>query len=182
MNIKTSTAVRLVSAGIALALLSGCVRVTDDGDRQVIDYELWVPLVLLLGCLVAIPAGWFLRDTSQRIGWGLMILGVLFLITGVPSIWRDRVTIDAQKFTVRTGFWGVTSVHAVDFDDVQLMRLIVEEKTDSRGRSRTNEYLACQKKSGGIAKVPMSNEMCQTALPYILKAAEQRGISVSDER
>jgi hypothetical protein len=182
MNSRILKTLHLSTVVLVSTFASGCIRVSDDGDRQVIAYELWVPLTLLLACLAAMVAGWFLRKASPGRALGVALAGFVLLVLGVPSLSRDRVTIDERQFIVRTGLWGMTSVHSVTFDDVQLMRIIFETSTNSRGRERTLCFLVCQRKSGPNAKVPMNNNMCEAALPYIVKAAEKRNIPVSDER
>jgi len=182
MGSKRSRTLRLSAAVLIGVLAGGCVHVSDNGDCQVIAYELWVPLALLLSCLGAMLVGWFLRKVFPGRALGAAVAGFVILVLGVPSLFRDTVTIDNQKFIVRTGLWGITSVHSATFDDVQLMQIISETRTNSRGRERTLYFLVCQRKSGPNAKVPINNTMCETALPYIVKAAEKRNIPVSDQR
>jgi hypothetical protein len=173
---------RLVLAVAVVVLVGGCVHVSDDGKRQVIDYAVWVPLGLLVGCLAAGGLGWSLRNTSQRLGFGLILAGFMLLVIGVPSLFRDRITIDEHRFTMRTGIWGLSAVHSVDFDRLTGVRIVIEQETDSRGRERTHRVMLCQSKNGTIDKLPWGNAMCEAAEPYIVKTIKERGISFRDER
>lgn len=168
-------------AAIVLLFVSGCVRESADGPNQIFTYELWVPFSVLFSGLVAAPAGWFLRKTSARLGWGLLIAGLVATLFFTPSLFRDRAVVADTAFSLRTGIWGLTAVHDVKYDDLKRIRIISEEVSGRRGSSRTNYYLLCERSDGTTEKIPVSNNVAQAAAPYFLKKASARGIPVVDE-
>jgi hypothetical protein len=168
-------------AAILLVFLSGCVHENTDGPTQTFTYELWVPLSVLLAGLVAAPAGWFLRKVSARFGWGVLIIGPVAAIIFAPSLFRDRAVVDDTGLSLRTGIWGLTSVHEVKYDDLKQVRISSEEVRGRRGSKRTNYYLLCERNDGTTAKIPVNNKVAQAATPHFLKNASDRQISIVDE-
>ncbi|HEY1784917.1 MAG TPA: hypothetical protein VGG30_05180, partial [Pirellulales bacterium] len=133
---------------ILLAVVGGCVQESTDGATQTFSYELWLPVCVLLGGIVAAPAGWYLREYSGRLGWALLIGGPIAAIFFAPSLFRDRAIIDDAGFSLRTGIWGLTAVHEVKFDDIKVVRVTAEEVTGRRGRKETKVYMICERKDG----------------------------------
>jgi hypothetical protein len=168
-------------ATILLLGVSGCVHESLDGQTRTFTYDLWVPLSVLMGGLVAVPAGWFLRKTSARFGWGLLVIGPVVAIFFAPSLFRDRAVVDDATFSLRTGIWGLTAVHEVKFEDLKQVRLISEEVRGRRGSKRTNYYLLCERRDGTSAKVPANNKMAKAAAPHFLRRVSERGIPILDE-
>lgn len=166
---------------ILLLPLCGCVDEAIDGSTQTFTYEWWVPLTVLFGGLVAAPAGWFLRNLSARIGWGLLIAGPIAAIFFAPSLFRDRVVVDDSRFSVRTGIWGFTAVHEVKYDDLKQVRITFEETRGRRGSKRKNYYLVCERKDGSSAKVSVNNDVALAAAPAFLKKVSDRNIPIVDE-
>jgi hypothetical protein len=171
--VKSTWRLSFVLAGIAA--ISGCVKETTVGEQHVFTYELWVPVCALLAGIAALPAGWVLRKAWSRGGWTLLILGPLVAVFIAPAVYRDCVILDDRGFAVRTGFWG-TPPHEVSFENLRGVR-VVDEKSYSRGREHTHDFFVCQMKDGRVAKVPVT-DLCETAVPQILKALEEHGIPV----
>lgn len=178
---RMSRRVHCFIAVMVLLTLGGCVHEKVDGSTQSFTYELWVPLSALVVGIVAAPAGWFLRKTSQRFGWGLLIIGPLAAIFLAPSLFRDRAVVDDSGFSLRTGIWGLTAVHEVRFEELQRVRIISEEVTGRRGSKRTEYFLLCERKDGTTAKVPVNNKVAQAAAPHFLKRVSDHGIPIADE-
>lgn len=168
-------------AAFLLLGLNGCVREDVDGSTITVTNELWAPLVALVGGIGAAPAGWYLRKKSARFGWGLLILSPLVVFGIAPSLFLDRAVVDDTHFSLRTGIWGLTAVHEVKFADLSRIRLISEETTGRRGRKRTNYYLLCERKDGTSAKVPLGNQVAETAAPHLLERARALDIPIVDE-
>jgi hypothetical protein len=135
----------------------------------------------MLGGVAAFLVGWKFRTTSARFGWGLLILGPVAAIFFAPSLFRDRATLDDTSFSLRTGIWGLTSVHEVKFDELKQVRIVSEEVRGRRGRRRTNFYLLCERNDGTTAKVPVNNRVAEAAAPHILQSVADHGIEVVDE-
>jgi hypothetical protein len=177
----SSRSPRLLAIILLAAATSGCVRQIEESGVRHFTYETWLPLVLLVGGIVAAPAGWHLRKSAGRIGWALLIGGPIAALMFAPSMYRDRVTVSADSFAMRTGIWGMSSVHDVNFADVNQMRLIVEESRGRRGRKKLNYYLISEKKDGTVDKAPVNNGVSEAAFPFILEAAAARGVPIVDE-
>ena len=110
---------------IALVLLlsmGGCVKETTESTIQTFSYELWVPLSVLLVGILATAAGWKLRDTSARFGWGLVVMGPCAVFLFAPSLLREQVIVDDTGLYTRSGIWGLTAVRDVKYEDLQLVR------------------------------------------------------------
>jgi hypothetical protein len=168
--------------GILLMGLSGCVKQTQEGNTQVFTYELWAPMIIFsLGFFFALPAGWLLLGIIKRLGWALMIIGPVASLIFAPSMLLDRATVDDQKFTLRTGIWGLNSEYVVNFGEIEKARFTVE-KSYSRRRTYTHHYLWCDKYSGSSVKISLDNPLVEAAKPYFLKKISNRGISVVDEK
>lgn len=170
--------------GLAAFLLlgfCGCVKEEVNGSTVTVTNELWVPLVTLLGGIVGAPVGWSLREKSARLGWGLLILSPIVVIGFVPSLFLDRAVVDDTHFSLRTGIWGLTAVHDVKFADLNRVRLVSEESRGRRGSKRTNYYLVCERKDGTSAKLPLGNQVAETAAPHLISRARALNIPVIDE-
>ena len=177
----TRNSLYVATGTFVLLAASGCVHEGSDGPTRSFTYELWVPLSVLLVGIFAALGGWFLRKTSARFGWGLLVLGAIAAIVFAPSLLRDRAVVDDASFSIRTGIWGVTAVHHVRFDSLQKVRIISEEVRGRRGSKRTNFYLLCETSDGDNVKLPINNKVSQAAAPHFLEKVSQLGIPVIDE-
>jgi len=168
-------------AAVVLSGASGCVHESSDGPTRTFTYELWVPASVLIGGLAAAPAGWFLRKSSARFGWGLLFVAPIAAIFFAPSLFLDRAVVDDNTFSLRTGIWGLTAVHEVRFDDLKTVRIIAEETSGRNGSKRKNYYLICERIDGSTSKVPVNNNVAQAAAPRFLEKIADRGIPIQDE-
>src|SRR5688572_10959682 len=101
----SSRSPRLFAIILLVAAASGCVRQAEEASVKQFSYELWLPLGLLVGGIVAAPAGWYLRKSAGRVAWALLIGGPVAALMFAPSLLRDRVTVSADSFDMRTGIW-----------------------------------------------------------------------------
>lgn len=171
----------VVFGAFVLLAVCGCVDEGSDGSTQTFAYELWVPLSALLIGIFAALGGWFLRNTSARFGWGLLVVGSIAAIVFAPSLFRDRAVLDEASFSIRTGIWGLTAVHQVEFDGLQKVRITSEEVRGRRGSKRTNFYLLCETNDGDNVKFPINNKVSQAAAPHFLQRVSELGIPILDE-
>ena len=170
-----------IFACLVLAALTGCVQKSANGSSHVFTYEIWVPLLVLMGGIVGAPAGWFVRHASARLGWGLLILAPIGAIFFAPSLFMEKVVVHDDALTVRSGIWGMTANHDVKFDNVQMVRLTSEEVRGRRGRKTTNYYLVFVQKDGSQAKVSINNNVTEAAAPLILEKMDDREIPIINE-
>jgi hypothetical protein len=165
---------------LLLFVMSGCVHESTEGSARVFTYEWWAPLSVLLVSIAGTIAGWFLRNTSSRFGWGLLIVAPILGIFLTPTFLLDRTSVDDTHLSMRSGIWGLTAVHDVKYDDLKLVKIVAEKVTGRRGEQRTNYYLQCDRKDGTSAKVPMGNTLAEAAAPYFFEHLKKRGIPLVD--
>ncbi|WP_442484867.1 hypothetical protein [Aeoliella sp. SH292] len=166
---------------LLLGLASGCVEEKVDGTTHTFTYDWWIPTVMLLGGVLAIPIGLALRRTSSRFGWALIIGGPIAALGVAPSLFLDRSVVDDQHFSVRSGIWGMTAIHDVDYDQLAHVRYIVEESTGRRGRKNLDYYLVCTHRDGSSSKIPMGNPCAEAAAVEFLRRATALNIPIHDE-
>jgi hypothetical protein len=166
---------------IAMLLAAGgCIQESNGKGELVYQYEFWVPLAALAIGAVATPIGWILRERSARFGWSLVVLGPIAMVLVAPSLFCECAHVSEQGFHIRTGIWGLTSVHALQFADIKQIRVSSETTFGRRGR-RTSYYLHCDKKAGGSSKVSISNGVSEASALAILEQADARGIPILDQ-
>lgn len=166
---------------IALVTASGCVTESTEGSTSKFSYELWIPLSIFFGGVVAAPAGWVLRSWSGRVGWGLLVGGPLAALFFAPSMFLERVIVTENGFSSRGGIWGATVSHDVEFKEIRSVRLTSEQSTGRRGRKKTNYYMICEKSDGTSAKVALGNDVAEAAAVRILMILSERGIPIVDQ-
>lgn len=166
---------------LGFLLLTGCVNERESGDAKIYTIQMWVPLLILIGGIVAVPAGWLLRETSQRLGWGLLILGPIAALGFAPSLFMDKTVVTPNEITVNTGIWGMTAHHNVKYDNLQQVRITSETTRGRRGSKNTSYYLTCDCKDGSNCKLPLGNSCVEKAAVPFLTHCKAREIAVIDE-
>jgi len=164
---------------ITLLCVSGCVKATQHDSQTVYTFEPYIFLGALLASLAALPIGWFLRQKSVRVGWGMLILAPLFLVFVVPGLWSDFVKVDDQGFELKTGFWFAPTYHKVEFKNLASIALTDKIRSGRRGK-QTSYDLQCQSPMGTGPTVPVGDLM-KRALDDILAHAQAHGIAVMDQ-
>lgn len=162
----------LLLLAMILATASGCVEESESGSTRVFKYQLWVPLSVLLIGVVAGPAGWLLR--KQRYGWFLLIAGPLAAIFFAPTLFLERVTLDDNTYSVRSGIWGMTAAHQVELSKLKQVTIQVEETRGRRGRKSKSTYLVCENQDSSITKLSANNDVTRAAATHFLEKVEQR--------
>src|SRR5579859_7003828 len=102
----TSCRIPLVRAAVLFALacaISGCATTyeTQDADATVFRWHLWVPLLAIAGGIVCVFLGLLLRHWSARLSMTLVFLGPLACIVLAPGLFKDKVTVNQEGFTLR---------------------------------------------------------------------------------
>ena len=162
--------------GVLLVSCCGCVEHVESGDTSKFYNALWATAACLFGGLAATAAGWFTRDWSERLGWALIIGGVVLVIGVTPTIFFENTTIRPDGFFVRSGIWGL-STYDVKYAETSNISVTMEETRGRRGRKNTNFYLVCSQKAGETKKVPL-NGACEEGTELILVGAAASGVSV----
>jgi hypothetical protein len=161
--------------------LGGCVSESVEGSTHVFTYELWISALLFIGGIAGTVIGWFVRRSSSRFGWGMIVVGPILSLAFAPSIYLDRAVVDDAHFSHRSGIWGLTSVHEVKFADIKQIRYIVEESRGRRGKKVLKYYFVCDKFEGDAEKFPINNDVAEAAAPIILEKAKERNITFIDQ-
>lgn len=164
---------RLVFATVLLSTLAGCYTRTQSADKIEYTFAGWVGALVIVGGILMIPVGWFLKRWTERWGWGLMIMAPILLIIVAPAMFSDRVFIDRDHFEARYGFWFSPSTHSIRFADLREIRYV--GVPGSRGR--TNYQIHCITKNGGT-EVVSAGDLVRNAVPDILNQAAQSGVAV----
>jgi hypothetical protein len=162
------------------ALLCGCVDESVQGETTVWTFAWWVPLAALVLAGAGGAIGWRVRKQWRRVGYGLLIGAGLTIPFLAPMLMRDRVTVDAERFTLRTGFWFYPTRHDVRFDDLSRIEL-QETKRWSRTGRRVTYTLLCVRRRGGPEPVPIGTLM-EYAVEKILDTATNQGVEILDKR
>jgi hypothetical protein len=152
---------------------SGCYDQSTHGDQTVFSFAAWLGPVVILGGLVFVPAGWFLRRVSAK--WGFVVMGLapVLLILVAPAMYSDKVVVDAEHFEARYGIWFAPSTHNIRFDDLREIRHV-----GVRGnRNRVNYQLECVRKDGSTEVVAIG-DLVVNAVPEILRRAEAKQVQI----
>lgn len=158
---------------LLLGGVAGCYDRSANGDQSVYSFALWIGILVVLGGLIFMPAGWFLRRLSERFGWGLMIFSPILLIFVGPAMFSDKVVVDNDHFEARYGFWFAPSVHNIRFSDLQEIRHV-----GVRGnRNRISYQLHCVRHDGTTEVVSVGN-LVRNAVDEILARAEAKRVRV----
>jgi|GEM_PF-6801736 hypothetical protein len=171
---------RLRSAGwLSLAaaccvLFTGCVSESHDGDKTTFTMQWWVPITIMLGSLIAGPAGFFLRGFSTRVAFGLMIVCPLGMLAGI-SLFTDRCEVDPSGFKGRMGFFG-SKTYEGKFENITQVSLV-----ERHSRRSSTIYLVYQTRDGKQNEFGLGNKITKRAAPVILGFAKDKGIPITDE-
>lgn len=165
---------------VLLLGLTGCVKESTDGETIHITYELWVWSLLFFGGIAISVGGWFLRSFSERFGWILMLGGAAGALYFGPTTFLENASLTKTKFNLNTGFYATTH-YEVTLDELQSATVIMEETRGKRGRKNKHYYLVCTEKNGKQSKLPLSNALCEKAIPHLADRIHERGIDIIDQ-
>lgn len=163
--------------GALILFTSGCVDEASDGSTMTFTYELWVPLSILFGCLLAVAVGWQIRESLERYGWALIIAGPILAMFFVPYVLRARAVVSDTSFSLRGAAWTID----VEYGDLQLIRITSEETSRRYSGRRTTYHLSCQRKDGTREKFSLNNKVIEAAVPHLLERAAELGVPILDQ-
>ncbi|MFO0863459.1 MAG: hypothetical protein U0744_02155 [Gemmataceae bacterium] len=152
----------------------GCTEVMRVGDKAIWTFATWVGLIVLLGSLAGIAAGFLWMVFRDK--WTGVAGIAFFVIVGVvaaPAMFTDFCEVTPEDFHLRTGIWFAPNEHRVRFEDVLSMHLTTERS----GRS-SSTYLISQTRQGQV-KTPVGDLMRNGPLEDIVAQARRRGILVN---
>ena len=165
-----------------LALLSGCVEKSTQGDVSIFKYQLWVLLTMLVGGAVAIfisrllpdrTDGWFRFVRKARL---LLLIGGVLSIVGSTSCYFEKITVSPTEITDVTGLWGSKTI-TIPIKELVNVELIKEDSGIGRKKS-TNYFLLCSFKDGSSVKYPLNNKTTEAALPDIVAVIKNAQVPI----
>ena len=178
---RNSTRAGFVLTASLLALTAaGCVDRDVNGDQVAYGYSWWVPVVVLLVALVALPLGLLTVRRSARFGWAMFILAPVLAVFVFPMMILDYVKVDSDHFEARYGFWVAPSRPNVRFDDLTELRHVTWKERGRRGRMTTKHKLLCVHKGGTQESVRLG-ELLKRAEPDIAARAQAKGVAITSE-
>lgn len=171
-----------VLMAMILLPMSGCVRQQAGPDGiESFSYEWWMPGVTMLGGVAGILVGMKLVKFIRKLGVAFVMTGLIASLVIGPSMLFDAAVVAEDQFELKTGVWGLTCQHEVDFHELTDACRVIERKTDSKGRSQSSIYLLCRYRDGGTKKIPLGSEVAKAAAPLLMQRMESFGIAVQDQ-
>jgi hypothetical protein len=170
----------VLSVSLLALTAAGCVDRDVSGDQVAYGYSWWVPVVVMLVALGALPLGLLTVRRSARFGWAMFILSPVLAIVVFPNMILDGVKVDSDHFEARYGFWLAPSKPSVRFDELLELRHVTWKERGRRGRVTTKHKLLCIHKGGGKESVTLG-DLLKRAEPDIVARAEAKGVAVTAE-
>ena len=163
--------------GLSFTAVTGCYQKVSGSGGLEFSFQPWVPLLVIIAGVAAALAGVVLLVRGQRF-WGacLVIAGPLAAGVVAPGMFLDRVVVNEEGFYSRHGFWWDSSIHRIRYEELNSVRLVVEENAGRRGRTYSY-FFDCTFKSGKKERVPLGDIM-REALPEIAEQFRNHGVPV----
>jgi hypothetical protein len=167
----------LALTGVCCLTAVGCIEKASGADGVVYSYQTWVPALLVVGGIAALPLGVVVFRRKNRF-WGVILTVAGPVAAGVvaPGMFLDKVVVGEDGFTSRHGFWWNPSIHTVRYEDLNQVRLTVEERSGRRGK-KYSYYFDCDLKSGRQERVPLGDIM-REAVPDIAAQFRRHDVPV----
>ena len=142
-------------------------------------FSLWICLVPAAAATVLLGVGlWRRRGGHGGLGWifsGLAI-GVVF----GPMLFRDRVILDEEGLTQRTGFWFNPTVKGFRYADAERVE-IRQETVKTRKSERVEAIWYIHASDGAIQRID-PGDLWEVNTAAIVPLLEARGIAVDRTR
>jgi len=166
-----------IFAGVCCIASAGCYRKVSSSDGLEISFEAWVPVLLALGGLAAVPVGIVLFIRERRfLGVCVAIAGPVIAAAVAPGMFLDRVIVNQEGFYSRHGFWWSPAIHQIRYDELNRVQVGFDVQNSQRGR-RYSYYFDCFFKTGQRERVPLGTLMVE-ALPEIAEQFRKHGVAV----
>jgi hypothetical protein len=102
-----------------------------------------------------------------------MFMAPVLLIIVTPSMFNDRVVIDAEHFEATYGFWFAPSVHSVRFDGLREIRYVAVRGS----RNSISHKLHCVRRDGSVTVVD-AGDLVRNGVPEIMSKAQAKRVPV----
>ena len=158
---------------LLLVFVTGCVTEKIDGDgTHVFKYELWVPVLAVVGGALLTAVGIPLLKLLRKLGVGCILTGIIAAVLVAPSLFTGNVTVNEHGFKVGAGM----KKHAVKFEELSALEYCVEKSVNNDGKRSISHVLVCEKKNGTVERIPVGAEIVKQATPTIIRFARARGV------
>ncbi len=165
------------AVALCFVAIAGCYNKVNQNGSLVVSFQLWVPILVILGGLALIPIGIVLAIQRKYI-WGIVLIITGPIAAGfiAPGMFLDQAIAGPDEFYSRHGFWWSPTTHRVRYNDLREVRISIEEKMGRRGKT-TSYYFDCTYKDGRTERVPLGDLMRQAA-PEMIARFNQHGVVV----
>jgi len=166
--------------GLVLAsACSGCYHKSTVQDTVVFGFAWWLQAVVVLGSILAFPAGWFLYKKWAKGGFVLMGMAPILLVIVMPMMFLDKVEVRPDGFQARWGIWFAPQSAKVEFTSVTVLELQPEQREDRLGQ-HSNYRIVCTLRDGGTETIPVGDLM-RSAVRDIIDRASKKGVQIRGE-
>jgi hypothetical protein len=154
------------------------VNTSSSGDTIVYHLSAWwlailaVPMVLVL--LIGVAMLTTRHIVARLIGVVVVIAAAGSFVAIAPTVFQDTLVVTRSGFTHTAGFWWKPDTRVVEFDSLESMRVVEDER---RGELPTFN-LEFHHRDGHVTSIPKST-LLEVGLVTIFDRAQQRGVSVS---
>lgn len=163
-------------------IFSGCVTEQQVGNSFVYTHESWLPMLMVLGGVVAAVGFFFFTEWRGRIA---CIVGFIFPLVFAPDAWFSKVTINKEGFKCRRAMALYFTEQSFLYQDIKFIT-IKESISRSRKRGTTvthTLYLQTMKNGQSSEEtLTVSDLMKGSGLDRILMNAVEKEIPIDDQR
>ena len=142
-------------------------------QTEIFRHSTWVILLVFIGGVVSLIIGvWLLRSKrNRRLGWGLLVLGVVAEGILGPGLINDRIVVSPASYALRVGFWFAPTERRFEHKDVEF--ITETYRLDRKGRRKP--YWNVQLKNGEALEVPQG-DLCRKYQERIIPLLKQHGV------
>ncbi len=153
-------------------LVGGCVTTTVGDAGTSFGYAWWVGCAVLAAFGAATVIGIRLLPRHKWLGLVLVVAGLVL----APIGFLERVDVDANGFSVRSGIWGRTATHDIAFDT--LLSIAIGQEDTGGKASRRIGVLVMTRKDGSVERFALNNDVKIEGAKEIIKQASARRVPV----
>jgi hypothetical protein len=161
--------------GLAALASAGCLAQRQHGDSTTFYYAPWLGILLILGLLLFLAVGWFIKKSLRK----FLSVTVIFLAIGgifIPGWFLAHVTVRPDGFETRGLYWILPDHHSLRFEDLQEIQLIPRKGV---GRDSWKTYVDwhCKMRNGSEVVINGSNLLVE-AFPALAAGALKKSVPI----
>jgi len=158
--------------------LAGCAQRTETDAGVVVGYSILFLLLCLAIGAIGIPVGYKLTKQFPKIGWVLLVTGILVLVLGVPSYFLEKFEITKDGVSQRTSAFG-TRKASFRFEEVQSVHVEKVLRRPPRGMEYMEFIVTVAKKDGSQLKLIMDDDVSRAAADDLWNELRKRNIPLT---